>query len=239
MKPTEHSISPVGFIETPFQEKFGIPRQPAVAEKILGRIFFCEACNNVDYLRGIEHFSDLWLIFGFHQHFASETSALVRPPRLGGNQKIGVFASRSSFRPNHLGMSKVKYVAHGLDNGQLWLSVAGVDLLSGTPIYDIKPYLNYTDSAPAAASSYAASKPAKTMSVEYSALAGQQLAKWQQQYTDLAELIQRILEQDPRPAYKQKLANDNKCYGLRLYRLDIQWQVHKDTVLINAINAVT
>ncbi|MDM7859716.1 tRNA (N6-threonylcarbamoyladenosine(37)-N6)-methyltransferase TrmO [Alteromonas sp. ASW11-36] len=239
MKAFEHTLSPVGYIETPFKEKFGIPRQPSVAEQVVGQIIFADAYNSLDFLRGIEQFSDLWLIFGFHQHFQSETSALVRPPRLGGNQKIGVFASRSSFRPNHLGMSKVKYVDHGIEDGQLWLSVSGVDMLSGTPIYDVKPYIAYADSAPSAESSYAAEKPALLLSVEYTPQALEQLTEWQQHFADLDALIRDILAQDPRPAYKRKLANDSKSYGLRLYTLDVQWQVHSGNAVVYAIKAVT
>jgi tRNA-Thr(GGU) m(6)t(6)A37 methyltransferase TsaA len=217
------NIQPIGKIHTPYKEKFAIPRQPGLAKSAEGEITFHEEFNDPNYLRGIEQFSHLWLLFHFHQTADKGHSPLVRPPRLGGNQKLGVFTTRSTFRPNSIGMSVVEFAAVSYENKQLSLTVKGIDLLDGTPILDIKPYVPYADSIPQASGGMAQHSP-ELMAVTFTKQANGQLKKLEQRYPALASLIQEVLSQDPRPAYHQH-SHPDKTYGMTLYELNIQWQV--------------
>jgi tRNA-Thr(GGU) m(6)t(6)A37 methyltransferase TsaA len=217
------NIQPIGKIHTPYKEKFAIPRQPGLAKSAEGTITFFEGFNDPNYLRGIEQFSHLWLLFHFHQTADKGHSPLVRPPRLGGNQKLGVFATRSTFRPNGIGMSVVEFGAVSYQNNQLILTVKGMDLLDGTPIVDIKPYVPYADSIPQASGGMAQHSP-ELMAVTFTEQALGQLKKLEQRYPALDSLIRDVLSQDPRPAYHKETHSD-KTYGMTLYDLNIQWQV--------------
>lgn len=225
-----YPISPIGHILTPFSQKFAIPRQGLSLSPAKGSVVFSKEIDVVQATDGIDAFSHLWLLFLFHENLAQGFKAKVRPPRLGGNKKIGVFASRSSFRPNGIGMSLVKNL--GLHNNQLL--VEGVDLLNKTPIVDIKPYLPYADAVPKASAGYANDKPSNTLTVKFSAPAQQQLNIFEAQYSDLPSLIPAVLAQDPRPSYKSS-KYDNKIYIIRLYNLDIKWLVEDNTAHVLAI----
>jgi tRNA-Thr(GGU) m(6)t(6)A37 methyltransferase TsaA len=227
------NIQPIGKISTPYKEKFAIPRQPGLAKSAEGIITFVEECNDPNYLRGIEQFSHLWLLFHFHQTADKGHSPLVRPPRLGGNQKLGVFATRSTFRPNSIGMSVVEFVAVGYENKTLNLTVKGIDLLDGTPILDIKPYVPYADNIPQASGGMAQHSP-ELMTVTFSQQATEQLHNLEQRYPALGPLIREILSQDPRPAYHQD-AHPDKTYGMTLYDLNIQWQVINQQNMVQTI----
>lgn len=226
-------IQPIGKISTPYKEKFAIPRQPGLAKSAEGEITFIDEFNDPNYLRGIEQFSHLWLLFHFHQTADKGYSPLVRPPRLGGNQKLGVFATRSTFRPNGMGMSVVEFGALNYKNKQLSLMVKGIDLLDGTPIIDIKPYVPYADSIPLASGGMAQHSP-ELMAVSFSEQANEQLNKLAQRYPTLHSLIREVLSQDPRPAY-HKGSQADKIYGMALYDLNIQWQVIKEKNVVLAI----
>ena len=228
---------PIGYIRTPYSQKFGIPRQPALAQAVEGTIHFSGQYNNSDFIRGIEQFSHLWLVFVFHQHAERTASPLVRPPRLGGNQKVGVFASRSSFRPNPLGLSLVTYRHHQVNDGKLELTVAGVDLLDNTPVLDIKPYIPYADSIPNAHAGYADDVPRSSLMLSYSGSAERQLQAFESQYPTLGTLIEVSIGQDPRPAYKAN-QRDDKRYTLRLFDIDIHWHVTNDTATITSLNRI-
>jgi tRNA-Thr(GGU) m(6)t(6)A37 methyltransferase TsaA len=217
------NIQPIGKITTPYKEKFGIPRQPGLAKSAEGEITFFGEFNDPNYLRGIEQFSHLWVLFHFHQTANKGYSPLVRPPRLGGNQKLGVFATRSTFRPNSIGMSVVEFGVVSYQKKQLSLTVKGVDLLDGTPILDIKPYVPYADSIVMASGGMAQYSP-ELMSVTFTEQAIGQLEKLKQRYPQLNSLIQEVLSQDPRPAYHED-DHSSKTYGMTLYDLNIQWQV--------------
>lgn len=225
------NIQPIATIRTPYKEKFGIPRQPGLAKSALGQIIFFDKFNDPNYLRGIEQFSHLWLLFQFHQTADKGYSPLVRPPRLGGNQKLGVFATRSTFRPNGMGMSVVEFDAVSFKHKQLSLTVRGMDLLDSTPILDIKPYIPYADSIPWASGGMAQHSP-ELMTVTFSNQAHGQLKTLEQRYPALRSLIQEVLSQDPRPAYHQN-SHPDKPYAMTLYELNIQWQVidHQNVVL--------
>jgi tRNA-Thr(GGU) m(6)t(6)A37 methyltransferase TsaA len=228
------NIQPIGKITTPYKEKFGIPRQPGLAKSAEGEITFFGEFNDPNYLRGIEQFSHLWVLFHFHQTANKGYSPLVRPPRLGGNQKLGVFATRSTFRPNSIGMSVVEFGVVSYQKKQLSLTVKGVDLLDGTPILDIKPYIPYADSIVMASGGMAQYSP-ELMSVTFTEQAIGQLEKLKQRYPQLDSLVQEVLSQDPRPAYHED-DHLSKIYGMTLYDLNIQWQViNKQNIVLTIV----
>ena len=185
-------ITPIGYLETCFGEKFAVPRQPGLCPSAWGRLVFEKEWRDMDCLRGLEGFSHVWLIFSFHLTLDKGWSRTVRPPRLGGNSKIGVFGSRSTFRPNGLGLSLVRLESIELhaEHGPM-IHLGGVDLVSGTPIYDIKPYLPYAEAPADATGGYAADAPHKFP------VDGLELL------SDLEERDRRIVEEalslDPRP----------------------------------------
>jgi hypothetical protein len=158
---------------------------------------------------------------------------MVRPPRLGGNARKGVFATRATFRPNATGMSAVKLEGIEYKNGQLSLLLAGIDLLDGTPIIDIKPYLPYSDSMPEASAGFADTRPETHMSVEFTPEVLDFIAQ-QTQYPDLQAFISNVLKQDPRPAYK-KQKDGQQSYGMTLYNYNICWQVNESHNLVTSI----
>ncbi|MFQ3208094.1 MAG: tRNA-Thr(GGU) m(6)t(6)A37 methyltransferase TsaA [Glaciecola sp.] len=215
----------IGVIATPFKQKFGIPRQSQALSKATGVIQFASDINPINACRGLEAFSHLWISFIFHENIQSGWKDTVRPPRLGGNEKVGVFASRSTYRPNPMGLSVVKNI--GL-NEYNELVIAGVDLLDQTPIIDIKPYIHYADSINDAISGYAEGAPAMKMQVSYSPFAYSKLQTLINTYPDFECLLNNVLEQDPRPAYKSAM-QDEKIYSVLLHNVDIKWQV-RDTI---------
>lgn len=227
-------LNPIGYIESPYREKFAIPRQPGLVTLATGQIHFTDAYADANYLRGIEQFSHLWLIFQFHATANKGHSPLVRPPRLGGNDKIGTFASRSTFRPNNLGLSVVKFEEVKVVKQKVSLIVSGIDLLDGTPILDIKPYLPYVDSIETAQAGYAQNKPSCEMSVSFSELAEQQLSVLGKPFSELKQFITQILAQDPRPAYRKESDNE-RVYGMKLYDFNVQWTIHNNQNFVLSI----
>jgi tRNA-Thr(GGU) m(6)t(6)A37 methyltransferase TsaA len=222
--PFSSQLNAVAICRTPYKQKFGIPRQPGLVD-VVGYIEFEPAFNHIDAVRGIEQNSHLWLLFCFHENIAQGWKTMVRPPRLGGNEKLGVFATRSTFRPNGIGQSVVKL--HGVvqRKGKICLIISGMDLLDGTPIIDIKPYIPFSDAIIDAKSGIAQDAPV-LIAVTYTAIALTQIAQYAaiEQYQGLAELINGVLSQDPRPAYK-KNKDDPKLYQVALYDLDIFWHI--------------
>ena len=192
-------IKPIGFINTDFKEKFGIPRQSGIIENITGEIVFKKEFRHPDALRGIEEYSHLWLIFDFSENHRDEFSPTVRPPRLGGNKRVGVFATRSPFRPNNLGLSCVKFegIKEDKNLGNI-LVVSGVDLLDNTPIYDIKPYIPYSDCKPDAKGSFGEALKDEKIEVFYHENVFLNIDE------DIKNSIISIIEQNPKPAYKQQ-----------------------------------
>lgn len=229
-------LDAIGVIHSPFKEKFAIPRQPGIIDQARGQVELFAPYNDINCFRGIEQFSHLWLIFQFHQHTQQGWRPLVRPPRLGGNKKLGVFATRSSFRPNALGMSVVKLIAVQNHQSSVQLEVQGIDLVDGTPIFDIKPYIPYADALTQASGGFAATAPQADMPVQFSPLAQQQLTQCQRQFPELALLITQLLGQDPRPAYKHK-QTDDKEYGVRLHQFNLRWKVENGVNQVIAIDA--
>ena len=225
------TFNTLGIIESPYQEKFAIPRQPNLVNAAKGKVVLVGDANNSELVRDIEQFSHLWLLFVFHGTQDQGWKPLVRPPRLGGNAKTGVFATRSTFRPNPIGMSVVKLDKVVTHKQQTVLHISGLDLLNGTPIVDIKPYIPYSDAISNANAGFAQAQPDTNITVIFSPQAKIALKQNKQYDSDLALLIEQVLKQDPRPAYKQGKADD-KIYGMALYDLNIQWQF---TTLTNIV----
>jgi tRNA-Thr(GGU) m(6)t(6)A37 methyltransferase TsaA len=213
----------IGRVNSPYKEKFAIPRQPGLVSAAKGSISLIDNANNEELLRGIEQFSHLWVLFIFHGTAQQGWKPLVRPPRLGGNKKLGVLATRSTFRPNPVGMSVVKLESIEQQNKQLIINISGLDLLDQTPVIDIKPYIPYSDSISGAQAGFAQQQPFQALSITFSKQAQEEAKKYQQVYADLPLFIEQVLAQDPRPAYK-KQQEDTKIYGMILYDLNILWQ---------------
>lgn len=224
----DYRLQVIGIVESPFKEKFGTPRQAGLVKEAVGWIRMLSPFDSPDMFDAITGFSHLWLTFIFHQVVNQSTGSQrswqikVRPPRLGGNQKVGVFASRSPFRPNHIGLSAVELL--GIDREQgVRLQVRGLDLMEGTPILDIKPYLAYADSIPVARSGYASEAPTQQLDVSFSRDAMDALSM-QANQQHLVALIQAVLRLDPRPGYRVGDEPD-RIYGVRLDELDVRWKV--------------
>ncbi|MGS0674524.1 tRNA (N6-threonylcarbamoyladenosine(37)-N6)-methyltransferase TrmO [Shewanella sp. 125m-1] len=232
-------IQAVAFCRTPYKQKFGIPRQPGLVSAARGFVELAPPFNQIDAVRGLEQYSHLWLLFCFHENLAAGWKTTVRPPRLGGNEKLGVFATRSTFRPNGIGQSVVKLHAVHTHNGKVSLEISGMDLLDGTPIIDIKPYIPFSDSIDNAQGGIAQEAPVLAK-VNFTEQALKQLELYQQNpaYPHLAELIEGVLAQDPRPAYKKSKA-DPKLYQVALYDLDILWVITDTGIEVTELRAST
>jgi len=184
-------------IHNAFDEKFGVPRQSGLAEEVISTIVFEEEFRAAEALRGIEEFSHLWLIWAFDRAERDTWSPTVRPPRLGGNKRVGVFATRSPFRPNAIGLSCVRLLGVEKTPEGHVLKVAGADLVNGTPIYDIKPYLPYADCKPDATGGFTDGTVKRTVDVQFSGEALKQLTE------DERRELKAVLKEDPRPAYQE------------------------------------
>lgn len=212
-----HSVSPVGFVRSCFKEKFAIPRQPHLAPAARGVLELVAPFDQGDAVQGLEQVSHVWLLFLFHQALEQTPRLKVRPPRLGGNQSMGVFATRATHRPNGIGQSVVRL--EKVEPGRLWLS--GIDLLDGTPVLDIKPYVPYADCVDAARNDMASSAPV-LIPVHWADSALLQAHEHAARLAEpLVQLIEQCLAQDPRPAY-QKPAPERE-YGARLWDVDVRW----------------
>ncbi|TMN82937.1 MULTISPECIES: tRNA (N6-threonylcarbamoyladenosine(37)-N6)-methyltransferase TrmO [unclassified Pseudoalteromonas] len=230
---SDYSISAVGHIQSPYKQKFAIPRQPRLVPEAKAKLIFAPDFNREEFVRGIDEFTHIWLLFRFHETADKGYSAMVRPPRLGGNERKGVFATRATFRPNAIGMSAVKLEGIEYKNGQLSLLLAGIDLLDGTPIIDIKPYLPYSDAMLDASAGFADTRPETQMSVEFTPEVTLFIEQ-QTQYPDLLNFISNVLKQDPRPAYK-KQKDGEQSYGMTLYNYNIRWHVNGEHNLVTSI----
>lgn len=258
-------LVPIAIAHSPFKEKFGIPRQSGIASFVETRLAFLPPYRNADALRGLEGFSHLWLIWGFHANKQTNAnkrpnqqkesknpisqsserhqptfrsfersekriladknswSPTVRPPRLGGNQRMGVFATRSPFRPNPIGLSSVRLLRiEDYQDGKV-LVVSGADLMDGTPIYDIKPFIPYTDNHPDAVGGFTDKVEFHHLKVNFHPQVSDSLSDTDKQ------VLTEILQQDPRPAYK---TDSNRVYGLRFGEWDIKFTVKADTLTV-------
>ena len=216
-------------IHNDFKEKFGIPRQSGLSGELTSRIVFEPEFRNPDALRGIEGYSHLWLIWEFSEAKRDSWSPMVRPPRLGGNKRVGVFATRSPFRPNPIGLSSVRLlsVEHTQSEGDV-LIVGGADLLDGTPIYDIKPYIAYSDCHTDAVSGFADPVKEYALKVDFckSLLSKVEISK--------QKSLLLILEQDPRPSYQN---DPEREYGMRFADYEIFFKVEGDTLTVTRVES--
>lgn len=222
-------IEPIAHYHGELPSKFGVPRQSGLVRTLKGSIIFCEKYRNIDALRGLEDFSHLWLIWDFsaNQRSQDHWQALVRPPRLGGNKHVGVFATRSPFRPNGIGLSAVELegIEWNTPQGPV-LHVLGADLMHHTPIYDIKPYVAYADAYPQARCGFVDRVERRQLKVTGDPLLLEKLSTEQQ--TTLFEL----LAQDPRPAYQH---DESRIYGLSFGAWNIRFRVIGSTLIIEDI----
>ena len=210
-------------IHSDFPSKFGIPRQSGLVEALRARIVFEPEYRNADALRGIEGFSHLWLIWQFSEAVREDWSPTVRPPRLGGNERMGVFATRSPFRPNRIGLTVVRLIRMEEENGRITLVVSGADLMDGTPIVDIKPYLPYVDSVPDAVGGFTEQTERHRLTVDFP----EKLKKYVPKQNLPA--VMGLLAQDPRPAYQH---DGKRVYGVPYGEVDIRFVVEGDTLTV-------
>jgi tRNA-Thr(GGU) m(6)t(6)A37 methyltransferase TsaA len=225
-------LTPIAHVRSPYKQKFAIPRQSNLVAAE-GELVFEPAYADPNALRGLEGFSHLWLIFAFHATAGEGWSATVTPPRLGGTTRVGVFATRSTYRPNPLGLSVVEFVGIEQRGKELRLKVRGLDLLDGTPVLDIKPYLPYVDAIPAARSAYADTAPGGC-AVLFSDEAAQQLEHLRADHPQLETLIRGVLAQDPRPAQHARREDDRE-YGMYLDHFNIRWRMQDGASLVLSI----
>lgn len=215
--PMSYSVSPIGFLRSCFKEKFAIPRQPQLAPAARGVLELVAPFDTGDAVQGLEQVSHVWLLFLFHQALEDQPRLKVRPPRLGGNKSVGVFATRATHRPNGIGQSVVKL--DKVEPGRLWLS--GIDLLDGTPVLDIKPYVPYADSVASAYNRIADGAPL-LIEVQWRDTALSQARSHGLRLDQpMVDLIEQCLTQDPRPAYQ--VPPPERRYGTRLWDVDVRW----------------
>lgn len=235
-----YSFQPIGIIQSCFKEKFAIPRQPGLVKEATATLKLIPPYNRVEALDGIDEFSHLWISFVFHatlnKKAETDWKPKVRPPRLGGNQSVGVFASRSMFRPNPIGLSVVELSRVDRSADTPTLHLCGVDILDGTPVLDIKPYLGYVDAISDASGGFAQDAPLKNLAVSWSDMAMDSCDSLKHRYPDLEQLITHLIELDPRPAYQEKKASKAE-YGMKLYDLNIRWVVSDKGAQVLSISA--
>ena len=221
------NIEPIAYFHSPFHSKFGIPKQSGLVEELEGSIVFCPEYRNADALRGLDEFDYLWLIWGFSANKHAATSLVVRPPLLGGNEKMGVFATRSPFRPNALGLSSVRISRIETDTtrGPV-ITVVGADLMDGTPIYDIKPYIPYADSHPEAKGGFTDTHAICRLTVVIPDCFHHLFSQSQLQ------ALYKVLELDPRPRYHK---SGQKEYGMPYMDYDVHFTVNDGVLTVTDV----
>jgi tRNA-Thr(GGU) m(6)t(6)A37 methyltransferase TsaA len=232
---SSYSFQPVAVVESCFKAKFGIPRQPGLIREARGGIRLLPPFNQPNAIRGLEDFSHIWVLFVFHEALRDGWKATVRPPRLGGDRRIGVFASRSPFRPCPIGLSVLKLT--GIDiggHGKIVLKVEGLDVVDGTPVLDIKPYLPYTDSVPDAIGGFAPEAPkADALRVRFTEEAERKAAALEKRgLADFRELARQVVASDPRPAYQRELG---RVYGVFLSGHEVVWKAGDGEAVVTDI----
>lgn len=233
-------FAPIGYVHSCFKEKFGIPRQPGLVKQAHGFIKLLDNPDLKTAIRALESFSHIWLIFVFHEHGSRNWKPSIRPPRLGGAKKVGVLASRSPHRPNPIGLSAVKLERIDPDApGGPEIHVSGIDLLDGTPVLDLKPYIPYADSIAEANAGWA-EEPIHRTEVEFTEQAVASIKKRSKLsgYENLKALIVEMLEIDPRPAFqKRRMPAENPeaqgtRYGFKLFEFDVKWEIQDQKFLV-------
>ena len=224
------NIQIIARMHSDFATKFGIPRQSGLVEELRSTIVFEPEFRNPDALRGLEDFSHLWIIWQFSEAVRTGWSPTVRPPRLGGNTRMGVFATRSPFRPNNLGLSSVRIIGleETRDHGTV-IHVAGADLMDGTPIFDIKPYIPYADSHPEASGGFTDTAGDFLLDVDFPSHLLEKLPR------DKRDATVAVLSHDPRPSYQRK---PGRIYGLTFAGFDIRFQVNDSLLTVTDIQPI-
>lgn len=217
--PTQFGMQTIGIVESCFKEKFAIPRQSGLMPSATATIRLLPPFDNADTVRGLERFSHIWVLFVFHATMRSQWKTMVRPPKLGGNTRVGVFASRATHRPNSIGMSAATLEGIDTQDG-VKIHLLGADLLDGTPVLDIKPYLPYADAIASASNGYADTGASPTP-VAFLPEAEISLNQLTADYPTLRSLISEVLGEDPRPGYADDAARE---YGMTLYDINIKWR---------------
>lgn len=223
-------IKIIARIHTDFKTKFGIPRQSGVVEELRGEIIFEPEFRNADAVRGLEDFSHIWLIWQFSENLRADWSPTVRPPRLGGNTHVGVFATRSPFRPNSIGLSSVKLegIEYSEEKGPI-LHVSGADMMDGTPIFDIKPYIPYADCHPEASGGFTDKTQFNMLNVVIPKEMKNRIPK------DKLNALKEILENDPRPHYQN---DPERVYGFEFAGMEIHFRVCENTLTVIDVSEV-
>ena len=219
-------IKPIAYIKSPFIQKFGVPRQSGRAKNVVGYIEFLPEFSNKEAFRGIENFSHLWIIFDFSLSHRNEFSPTVRPPRLGGNERVGVFATRSPFRPNNIGLSSVKFEGIEFKNGRAILTVSGIDIIDNTPVYDVKPYIKYTDCHEDAISGFATDFENYRLQVNVSSELLSVVDK------NLQVPLIECLQDDPRPSY---IDDNTRVYKMNFDKYQISFVVNEKQLTVTEI----
>ncbi len=221
-------IKPIAHIKTDYKEKFGIPRQSGRSPSSIGKIVFEKEFNSSEAVRGIENFTHIWMIFGFSKIKYEKFSPTVRPPRLGGNRRVGVFATRSPYRPNSLGLSSVKLVSVEEEKGKITLIVSGADLLDGTPIYDIKPYLPQTDCHIDAKGGYSDENWKHALEVVFPEKLLNLVSNEKQ------NALLECLSDDPRPSYQ----DDDRIYRMLFSEYEISFKVNEKELTVIEVKII-
>ena len=227
------SFTPVAVAHTCFKAKFGIPRQSGLVNEATGTIEFVPPYNQPNAVRGLEEFSHIWVLFVFHQSIRESWKATVRPPRLGGDKRVGVFASRSPFRPCPIGLSAMRLEEVVCRNARVFLRVRGMDILDGTPVLDVKPYIPYADSLPNAVGGFAPSAPEQdAIGVSFEDKALGQCAVIERELPDFTALARKLISANPRPAYQNE---DGRVYGIFIYGYEVVWRMDGDNAVVTEI----
>ncbi|EOL9013824.1 tRNA (N6-threonylcarbamoyladenosine(37)-N6)-methyltransferase TrmO [Cronobacter malonaticus] len=221
---TTFAFEQIGVIRSPYKEKFAVPRQPGLVNSARGELHLIAPYNQPDAVRGLDAFSHIWVVFVFHQTMEGGWRPTVRPPRLGGNARMGVFATRSTFRPNPVGMSLVELQHIRCEKDSVILTLGGLDLVDGTPVIDIKPYLPFAEALPDARAGYAREAPEAAVSVTFTDEIAQALPSLEKRYPRLGQFICEVLAQDPRPAYRKE-EETGKSYAVWLLDFNVRWRV--------------
>lgn len=228
------SLDAIGVIHSCYTEKYGIPRQPGLVGVQTATLELFPPYNRPEAVKGLEGFSHIWVSFIFHAVEPGKWSPTVRPPRLGGNERVGVFASRSTHRPNPIGLSVVQLARIEARANGVVLHLVGADLLDGTPVVDIKPYIPYVDSIPGARAGFAVGAPKPRLEVVFSEQADEVLVMQEPIYPELRRLISESLSYDPRPAYKTA-SNELSHGGVRLYHFDVRFEIEGTVLRVTEI----
>ncbi len=225
-------LNPIAYVRSDFEGRFGTPRQPGLVTEARAEVRLVSPYNNPDALRGLETCSHVWLIFGFHAIERDDWRPTVRPPRLGGNRRYGVFSTRSPFRPNGLGLSVVTLLEL-LDPPGTGLAIAGQDLMDGTPVFDIKPYLPDIECLPDAQPPAGFESPNPPLPVQWEEAALAELAALDSAPEKLKRLIEQTIAADPRPAYHKRRADER--YGMRILGHEVRWFVEDGIAHVQAV----